>query len=430
MQRKLERLEASVSVRSGRRVKQQPEVNMLSSKASEQTFSLLQKPVAAPPGKNLYDASLTLLGGTDKYKETDIKSEGSANYQETNMKQLLASSPREMAIMEPRQLGSDVSGSRNVTIPIIGLDNSGKTLLVETFQKCKEPRALDTGVVLPSKTDHCMKSELTTLLLDKYELSIYDLNGDLKGREAWPNYYAQAHGLVFVLDSSDIRRMQDVRIILTHLLPDKRVAGKPILLLANKQDKKKALMPGDIIDYLFLDKLVKENKCPCRLEPCSAISNLDRRNHQPIVEGLRWLLAVIATRQLPPTLSIPISKENRGSGERCSSSSFSTRSEMPKKKRQHLEQYSVEAKPLKSILQVNGSLNANTQWPVPATHGHQLTFSPYLLAVQKEGTRLRPKKNMSVTFALHDEPMKEAEHSRRTRTQNTMELCYKRSSIC
>ncbi|KAL0588750.1 ADP-ribosylation factor-like protein 13A [Plecturocebus cupreus] len=243
-----------------------------------------------------------------------------------------------------------------------------------------------------------MKSELTTLFLDKYELSIYDLKGDLKGREEWPNYYAQAHGLVFVLDSSDIRRMKKVRIILTHLLPDKRVAGKPILLLANKQDKKKALRPCDIIDYLFLDKLMKENKCPCRLEPCSAISNLDRRNNQPIVEGLRWLSAVIATCQLPPTLSSSISKNNRGSGERCSSSSFSTRRGMPKQ-RQNLEQYPIEAKPLKSIL-------------------------------QKEDRRLRPKKNMSVTFALHDEPMKEAEHSRRIRAQNTMELCYKRSSIC
>ncbi|XP_011770129.1 ADP-ribosylation factor-like protein 13A [Macaca nemestrina] len=270
---------------------------------------------------------------------------------------------------------------RNVTIPIIGLNNSGKTVLVEAFQK-----------LLPSKTDHCMKSELTTLLLDEYELSIYDLNGDLKGREAWPNYYAQAHGLVFVLDSSDIRRMQEVKIILTHLLSDKRVAGKPILLLANKQDKKKALMPCDIIDYLLLKKLVKENKCPCRVEPCSAIRNLERRNHQPIVEGLRWLLAVINTCQLPPTSSISISKNNTGSGERCSSHSLSTRTGMSKEKRQHLEQRPTEAKPLKSIL-------------------------------QKEGTRLRPKKNMSVTFAL-DEPMKEGECSRRTRVQNTTKFHY------
>lgn len=66
-----------------------------------------------------------------------------------------------------------------------------------------------------------MKSELTTLLLDDYKVSIYDLNGDTKGRETWPNYYAQAHGLVFVLDSSDFERMQEVKVIFTGLLSDK-----------------------------------------------------------------------------------------------------------------------------------------------------------------------------------------------------------------
>lgn len=75
-----------------------------------------------------------------------------------------------------------------------------------------------------------MKSELTTLILDEYEVSIYDLNGDMKGRETWPNYYTRAQGLVFVLDSSDLARMQEVKIILRRLLTDKRVAGKPILL--------------------------------------------------------------------------------------------------------------------------------------------------------------------------------------------------------
>lgn len=78
--------------------------------------------------------------------------------------------------------------------------------------------------------DSCVTPELTTLLLDEYEVSIYDLNGDTKGREIWPNYYAQAHGLVFVLDSSDLERMNEVKIILTHLLSDQRVAGKPILV--------------------------------------------------------------------------------------------------------------------------------------------------------------------------------------------------------
>jgi GTPase SAR1 family protein len=41
------------------------------------------------------------------------------------------------------------SFSRNVTVIIVGLDNSGKSTLVEAFQKCEELRALDTDVVLP-----------------------------------------------------------------------------------------------------------------------------------------------------------------------------------------------------------------------------------------------------------------------------------------
>ncbi|EFB14407.1 hypothetical protein PANDA_018596, partial [Ailuropoda melanoleuca] len=213
--------------------------------------------------------------------------------------------------------------------------------------------------VLPTRMDNCMKSELTTLLLDEYEVSIYDLNGDMKGRENWPNYYTQAHGLVFVLDSSDSGRMQEVRIILTHLLSDKRVAGKPILLLANKQDKKDALLPCDIIEYLLLERLVNENKSLCRVVPCSAIKNLQRRKHQPLIEGLRWLLAAIGdkyeelcTRQQPLTSSIPTSKGTRASGERCLSDSFATRMGMSKEKRQRLGQCSVEARPLKPILQV------------------------------------------------------------------------------
>lgn len=59
------------------------------------------------------DVSLTFLGGTSKYTEPEIKLESSANYQELDMKLLLASSQREIAIMEPRQSGSGVSGSRS-----------------------------------------------------------------------------------------------------------------------------------------------------------------------------------------------------------------------------------------------------------------------------------------------------------------------------
>ncbi|XP_007468037.1 PREDICTED: ADP-ribosylation factor-like protein 13A [Lipotes vexillifer] len=236
---------------------------------------------------------------------------------------------------------------RNVTIIIIGLDNSGKTVLVKAFQR-----------LLPSRMGGCMKPELTTLLLDDYEVSVYDLNGDRNGREIWPNYYAQAHGFVFVLDSSDLRRMQEVKVILPRLLSDERVAGKPILLLANKQDKKDALLLCDITEYLLLERLTNKNQSLCRVEPCSAIKNLQRRNHEPIIGGLRWLLSAIGDKyeelcahQQPLPSSIPAPKSTRGFGEICSPDSFTTRMGKSKEKRQHPGQHSMEPRPLKPILQ-------------------------------------------------------------------------------
>ncbi|XP_062940773.1 ADP-ribosylation factor-like protein 13A [Cynocephalus volans] len=232
--------------------------------------------------------------------------------------------------------------TRKMNIIVIGLDNSGKTVLVEAVQR-----------LFPSRTDDCTKLKLTTLLFDEYEVCFCDLNGDLKSREMWPNYYAQTHGIVFVVDSSDLGRMQEVKIILTHLLTDKRVAGKPFLLLANKQDKKDALLPSSIIEYLLLERLVSENKSLFRVEPCSAISNFQRKNNQPMIEGLHWLLAAIGdkyeelyTRHQMPNSSIPIFKNTRGSGE-----SFSTIMGMSKKKRKHSGQCTVEASLLKPILQ-------------------------------------------------------------------------------
>uniref|UniRef100_A0AC11CME4 Uncharacterized protein n=1 Tax=Ovis aries TaxID=9940 RepID=A0AC11CME4_SHEEP len=273
---------------------------------------------------------------------------------------------------------------RHVVIIIIGLDNSGKTVLVEAFQ-----RQLPSS----SRMDSCSNSELTTLLVDNYEVSIYDLKGDMQGREIWPNFYAQAHGLVFVLDSSDLERMQEVKVILPNLLSDERVAGKPILLLANKQDKTDALPPGDIIEYLLLERLMNENKSPCRVEPCSVVKDL-QRSHQPIIDGLHWLLSAIGeeyeelcARQQPLPPSIAASSGTRGFEERSPADSFATQMGMSKENRQHVGQHSMEPKPLKSIL-------------------------------LKEGVRIRPKKNVSVTFAL-DEPMEEGEYSGGNGSHNT-----------
>ncbi|KAK7799441.1 hypothetical protein U0070_007101, partial [Myodes glareolus] len=262
-------------------------------------------------------------------------------------------------------------------------------------------------MVIPSKMHSNTKPTQIRLLLDDYQVSVYDLNGDLKGREKWPNYYADAHGLVFVLDSSDTARIQEVKIILTRLMFDKRVSGKPILMLVN------------------------ETKSMCRVEPCSTMKNLPKRHQQPIIIGLRWLLAAIGdqydelhTRQQTPSMSISTSKNIRGCGERCSSDSIANRGGMLKdnrqrvhkrqhlEHRQHVEQRHFEKRQHFESRQhlIQRSLDARPLKPI----------------LQKDGLRIRPKKNMSVTFAL-DVIMEEGECSRKIGTQSIAKPCNSQS---
>ncbi|XP_021482597.1 ADP-ribosylation factor-like protein 13A [Meriones unguiculatus] len=305
---------------------------------------------------------------------------------------------------------------RNVTIIVIGLENSGKSHLVEAFQR-----------LIPSKMQSDMKPTQTRLLLDDYQVSVYDLTGDLKGREIWPSYYAEAHGLVFVVDSSDIGRIHEAKITLTHIMFDKRISGKPILILANKQDKKDALLPCDIIEYLVLERLVNETKSICRVEPCSTMKHLSKRHQQPIVTGLRWLLAAIGdqyeelyTRQQTSNMSISTSKNIIGYGERYSSDSLVNRVDVIKNNRHHFE----KRLHLEHRQQFEQRHFEKRQQFDSRQHLMQrsLDARPLKPILQKDGLRIRPKKNVSVTFAL-DVIMEEGECSQKIGAQNIIKSC-------
>ncbi|XP_044885745.1 ADP-ribosylation factor-like protein 13A isoform X3 [Mauremys mutica] len=130
--------------------------------------------------------------------------------------------------------------------------------------------------------------------MDRFEVSLVDLSGGQRSRGTWHNRYGDAHGIIFVLDSSDVLRMEEAKRTLGRLLAHPRISGKPLLLLANKQDKVDALLPCELIECLSLEKLVNENKSLCRIEPSSATKSLHKSQSRTILQGLRWLLHTIA----------------------------------------------------------------------------------------------------------------------------------------
>ncbi|XP_064374012.1 ADP-ribosylation factor-like protein 13A [Dromaius novaehollandiae] len=145
------------------------------------------------------------------------------------------------------------------------------------------------GEVLPEA-----KPSQTHLRVDRFEVTLVDLPGAQRFRGAWRSHYGTAHGLLFVLDASDPGRLEEARRALARVLSHPNVSGKPLLLLANKQDEAAALLPCELIEGLCLERLVNASKSPCRVEPCAAAVGLQRGCSRSTLLGLRWLLRAVA----------------------------------------------------------------------------------------------------------------------------------------
>ncbi|KAI5443966.1 ADP-ribosylation factor-like protein 2, partial [Lathyrus oleraceus] len=89
----------------------------------------------------------------------------------------------------------------------------------------------------------CPRSQRSQRL---YTLNIWDVGGQKTIRSYWRNYFEQTDGLVWVVDSSDLRRLDDCKMELDNLLKEERLSGASLLILANKQDIKGALAPDEI----------------------------------------------------------------------------------------------------------------------------------------------------------------------------------------
>ncbi|XP_023258643.1 ADP-ribosylation factor-like protein 13A isoform X1 [Seriola lalandi dorsalis] len=172
---------------------------------------------------------------------------------------------------------------RKVTILVVGLDKAGKTSSIRGLLRV--PHGVEAG-----PTQGCVRNELR---VENYLVTLLDVGGSAESRGGWRDLYGEAHGIIFVVDSSDRQRIREVKDVLADLLKQPRVAGKPILVLANKQDKMNALLGSELIEILSLEKLVNQSRSLCHIEPCSALMDLRRWSDRKTLRGLRWLLRAV-----------------------------------------------------------------------------------------------------------------------------------------
>ncbi|KAM6953155.1 ADP-ribosylation factor-like protein 13A [Aplochiton taeniatus] len=187
---------------------------------------------------------------------------------------------------------------RKVSVLVVGLDKAGKTSSVRGMLK------VPSGEVGP--TVGCVRTEMR---IDNFLVNLLDVGGALESRGAWKDHYGEVHGVIFVVDSSDRQRIKEVKELLADLLRQPRVAGKPLLVLANKQDKMNALLGSELIEILSLEKLVNQSRSLCHIEPCSALMDLRRWTDKKTLRGLRWLLRAVYLDY--PELCARVSNDSR-----------------------------------------------------------------------------------------------------------------------
>ncbi|CAI0397408.1 unnamed protein product [Linum tenue] len=174
---------------------------------------------------------------------------------------------------------------KEMRILMVGLDNSGKTTIVLKIN------GEDTSVISPT-----LGFNIKTITYHKYLLNIWDVGGQKTIRSYWRNYFEQTDGLVWVVDSSDLRRLGDCKMELDNLLKEERLSGASLLIFANKQDINGALTPDEIAKVLLQKAISVLN-----------LDNMDRTRHWKIIgcsaytgegllEGFDWLVQDIASR--------------------------------------------------------------------------------------------------------------------------------------
>ncbi len=186
-----------------------------------------------------------------------------------------------------------VTRKEEYSLLILGLDNAGKTTLLGQIGHLY---AGQSGETL-HKTVPTVGQNIGHALLDGHILlKFWDVGGQEALRALWSQYFASAHGIVFVVDSTDRPRIEECRDVLSGVMEHHETEGLPVLMLANKQDREDSLEIEDIKE-IFNSMAVQLGARDSRVLPVSALQGTGVR------DAIDWIkVRLLRNREYRPPL--------------------------------------------------------------------------------------------------------------------------------
>eukprot|EP01116_Phalansterium_solitarium_P016986 TRINITY_DN4070_c0_g1_i1.p1 TRINITY_DN4070_c0_g1~~TRINITY_DN4070_c0_g1_i1.p1 ORF type:complete len:192 (-),score=26.21 TRINITY_DN4070_c0_g1_i1:127-663(-) len=159
---------------------------------------------------------------------------------------------------------------QELRIVVLGLDNAGKTTMLKKLSD------EDASQVMPTQGFN-----IKSLQHDGFKLNVWDIGGQKAIRAYWRNYFEDTHALIYVIDSTDKRRLDETGEELSTLLEEEKLAGVPVLIFANKQDLANALPAKEIAELLNLHNIRDRQ---WQIQACSA------KTGEGLSNGLEWVV--------------------------------------------------------------------------------------------------------------------------------------------
>ncbi|KAK5990271.1 ADP-ribosylation factor-like protein 1 [Cladobotryum mycophilum] len=153
-------------------------------------------------------------------------------------------------------------------------DNAGKTTLLYR---------LKIGEVVT--TIPTIGFNVESVTYKNLNFNVWDLGGQTSIRPYWRCYYANTAAVIFVVDSTDIDRLQTAAEELSAMLNEEELKDASLLVFANKQDQPGAKGAGEISEALRLGELRDRN---WSIMACSAVDG------SGVNEGMDWLVQTVS----------------------------------------------------------------------------------------------------------------------------------------
>jgi len=146
---------------------------------------------------------------------------------------------------------------QELRILMLGLDNSGKTTALKALA------SEDINQITPTQGFN-----IKSISSSGFKLNVWDIGGQKHIRPYWKNYYQNTDAIVYMVDSSDRRRMDEAAEELDQLLEEESLSAVPVLVFANKQDLLGAMTAAEVMDEMSLtgkkDRWIEIQACSAK----------------------------------------------------------------------------------------------------------------------------------------------------------------------